>query len=116
MLEVSIVIPLVEFIESNEVRGFSENNNLALRQAMGKYCFVMNDDTEMNMPVVDKLVYTKGNFILEIFLRILIFVGVGINLTVHCFNCFMKGRANFYSLMSIGDKKWFLNFLIKHRK
>lgn len=48
--------PWVTFIESNEIRGFSENNNLALRQAKGKYCFVVNDDTEMKMPVIDKLV------------------------------------------------------------
>lgn len=50
--------PWVTFIESNEIRGFSENNNLALRQARGKYCFVLNDDTEMKMPVIDKLVET----------------------------------------------------------
>lgn len=50
--------PWVTFIESNEIRGFSENNNLALRQAKGKYCFVVNDDTEMKMPVVDMLVKT----------------------------------------------------------
>jgi len=48
--------PWVTFIESNEIRGFSENNNVALRKAKGKYCFVLNDDTEMNMPVVDYLV------------------------------------------------------------
>lgn len=48
--------PWVKLIESNEIRGFSENNNLALRQAQGKYCFVLNDDTEMRMPVVDRLV------------------------------------------------------------
>lgn len=48
--------PWVAFIESNEIRGFSENNNLALRQAKGKYCFVVNDDTEMEMPVIDMLV------------------------------------------------------------
>lgn len=39
--------PWVKFIENNEIRGFSENNNLALRQAKGKYCFVQNDDTEL---------------------------------------------------------------------
>lgn len=50
--------PWVSFIESNEIRGFSENNNLALRQAKGKYCFVLNDDTEMRMSVVDRLVDT----------------------------------------------------------
>ena len=48
--------PWVTFIESNEIRGFSENNNLALRQAKGKYCFVLNDDTEMKMDVVGGLV------------------------------------------------------------
>ena len=50
--------PWVTFIESNEIRGFSENNNLALRQAKGKYCFVLNDDTEMKMDVVGELVKT----------------------------------------------------------
>lgn len=50
--------PWVKFIESNEIRGFSENNNLALRQAKGKYCFILNDDTEMKMPVIDILVET----------------------------------------------------------
>ncbi|MCR5497928.1 MAG: glycosyltransferase family 2 protein [Paludibacteraceae bacterium] len=48
----------VNFIESDEIRGFSENNNLALRQAKGEYCFVVNDDTEMRMPVIDQLVET----------------------------------------------------------
>lgn len=48
--------PWVTFIQSNEIRGFSENNNLALRQARGRYCFVVNDDTEMKMPVIDRLV------------------------------------------------------------
>mgnify|MGYP001211833837 CR=1 FL=1 len=52
--------PWVTFIESNEIRGFSENNNLALRQAKGKYCFVVNDDTEMKMPVIDRLVESFG--------------------------------------------------------
>lgn len=48
----------IKIIVSNEIRGFSENNNLALRQAKGKYCFVVNDDTEMKMPVIDELVKT----------------------------------------------------------
>ncbi len=52
--------PWVRIIESNEIRGFAENNNLALRQATGKYCFVLNDDTEMKMPVVDMLYNTIG--------------------------------------------------------
>lgn len=48
--------PWVTFIESNRTRGFSENNNIALKQAKGKYCFILNDDTEMTMPVIDLLV------------------------------------------------------------
>lgn len=48
--------PWVKFVESNEIRGFSENNNLALRQASGKYCYILNDDTLMDSPVIDKLV------------------------------------------------------------
>lgn len=50
--------PWVTFIESNEIRGFSENNNLALRQAKGNYCYVLNDDTLMDSPVIDGLVST----------------------------------------------------------
>lgn len=48
--------PWATFVESNEIRGFSENNNLALRKARGKYCFVLNDDTELRMPAIDRLV------------------------------------------------------------
>lgn len=50
--------PWITVIESNEIRGFSENNNLALRQAKGRYCMVLNDDTEIRQPVIDKLVST----------------------------------------------------------
>lgn len=48
--------PWVIIIESNEIRGFSENNNLALQYVSGQYCFILNDDTEMRMPVIDLLV------------------------------------------------------------
>ena len=48
--------PWINIIESNSIRGFSENNNLALRQAKGEYCFILNDDTEMIMPTIDTLV------------------------------------------------------------
>lgn len=50
--------PWVTFIESNEIRGFSENNNLALRQAQGKYCFVFNDDTEIKTDAITRLIST----------------------------------------------------------
>lgn len=46
----------VTVIESNEIRGFSENNNLALRQIKGEFCFVLNDDTFFDSPVIDNLV------------------------------------------------------------
>ena len=48
--------PEVTFIRSDELRGFSENNNLALRQARGEYCFILNDDTEFSCPLIDTLV------------------------------------------------------------
>ncbi len=48
--------PWVRWIISDEVRGFSENNNLALRQARGRYCFVVNDDTQMREDVIGALV------------------------------------------------------------
>lgn len=48
--------PWVTFIESDDIRGFSENNNLALRRAQGRFCFVLNDDTEFSEPVIDTLV------------------------------------------------------------
>lgn len=48
--------PWVNFIPNDEISGFSENNNLALARASGKYCFVVNDDTEFHENVIDKLV------------------------------------------------------------
>jgi GT2 family glycosyltransferase len=48
--------PWIKIVESNEIRGFSENNNLALKYAKGEYCFILNDDTEMFEPVIDELV------------------------------------------------------------
>lgn len=47
--------PDVNVIESNELRGFSENNNLALRQISSKYTLVLNDDTLFKEPVLDNL-------------------------------------------------------------
>ena len=48
--------PWVSIIESNELRGFAENNILALQKVSGEYCFIVNDDTIMEMPVIDRLV------------------------------------------------------------
>lgn len=58
LVKVKKDFPWVKFIESNEIRGFSENNNLALKQAKGKYCFVVNDDTEIKMDTIGKLLVT----------------------------------------------------------
>lgn len=48
--------PWVKFIVNDSIRGFSENNNLALEQARGRFCFILNDDTEVSEGAVDKLV------------------------------------------------------------
>jgi len=48
--------PWVTFIESDEVRGFAENNNLALSRARGRFCFILNDDTELRMDSIGRLV------------------------------------------------------------
>ena len=61
LMKVKVDYPWVVFIESKEISGFSENNNLALRQVHGKYCFVVNDDTEMKMPVIDRLLKSFKN-------------------------------------------------------
>lgn len=47
--------PRVKFIVSDEIHGFSENNNLALRQAKGEYCLLLNDDTELRCDLMSKL-------------------------------------------------------------
>lgn len=57
--------PWIKVILSNEIRGFSANNNLALRQAQGRYCFVLNDDTYMTMPVIDMLT-KKADFLSDV--------------------------------------------------
>lgn len=48
--------PHVIIIESNDIKGFSENNNLALRLVESRYCLVLNDDTFLKSSVIDKLV------------------------------------------------------------
>ena len=48
--------PEVHWVLSDEVRGFAENNNLALRQVTGEWVLCINDDTQIFMPTVDRLV------------------------------------------------------------
>ena len=52
--------PWVSVVTSDEIRGFSENNNLALRQVTGEYTFIVNDDTFFETPVIDALVADFG--------------------------------------------------------
>ena len=47
--------PWVRFIVNDALSGFSENNNLALKEARGEFCFILNDDTELPGPAIDKL-------------------------------------------------------------
>lgn len=37
--------PWVTIVPSDGIRGFAENNNLALRRVKGRFCFILNDDT-----------------------------------------------------------------------
>ncbi len=53
--------PQVTFIENDETSGFAANNNIALRQAKGEFCFILNDDTEFDGPVIDILVSDFGH-------------------------------------------------------
>ena len=48
--------PWVTWVVSDGICGFSENNNLALRQVRGRFCFVLNDDTEICEDVIGALV------------------------------------------------------------
>lgn len=52
--------PHVKFIVNNSISGFSENNNLALRQVSGEWCFILNDDTELPGPTIDRLLQDFG--------------------------------------------------------
>lgn len=52
--------PWVTVVVSDGIRGFSENNNLALRQVRGAFCFVVNDDTLLPPGLVSGLVEDFG--------------------------------------------------------
>lgn len=51
--------PWIKFIRSEENLGFAGGNNLALKEAKGKYCLLINNDTEVPEnflePLVEKL-------------------------------------------------------------
>ena len=49
--------PGVKVIVSDGTRGFAENNNLALDRVTGEFVLILNDDTEMALPVVDRLLW-----------------------------------------------------------
>ncbi len=46
----------ITIIESNETRGFAENNNLALKTISSTYCMVLNDDTYFEQPIIEGLI------------------------------------------------------------
>lgn len=48
--------PDVKICINNEIKGFAENNNLAVNEATGEFLFIVNDDTLMEMPVIDLLI------------------------------------------------------------
>ena len=48
--------PQVKLIENRENLGFAKANNQALRQAQGKYCLLLNSDTEVKPGAPEKLV------------------------------------------------------------
>lgn len=45
--------PEVKLFENNANLGFSKGNNLALKQAAGKYCLLLNSDTEVRSNTFD---------------------------------------------------------------
>src|SRR3989344_5189609 len=45
--------PEAKLIENNANLGFSKGNNAALRQAIGKYCLLLNSDTEVRANTFD---------------------------------------------------------------
>ncbi len=47
--------PYVHWVINNEIAGFSENNNIILRQLKTEYVLILNDDTEFKEPVLDRL-------------------------------------------------------------
>ena len=53
-----LTYPYVHIIESNEIRGFAENNNLAVTKVTTPYTFILNDDTEFTEPVLDSLLHS----------------------------------------------------------
>ena len=49
--------PWVTIVPSDGIRGFAENNNLALRRVKGHYCFILNDDTIVPPHTIEHLVH-----------------------------------------------------------
>jgi len=48
--------PWVTIVPSRGIHGFAENNNLALTQVKGRFCFILNDDTLLPEKTIDRLV------------------------------------------------------------
>ena len=54
--KVQAAFPFVHWVVNNEIAGFSENNNIILRRIDTEYALVLNDDTELKEPMIDRLV------------------------------------------------------------
>lgn len=50
--------PWVTVVPSDGIRGFAENNNLALRQVKGRYCLILNDDTIVPPHTIERLLHS----------------------------------------------------------
>jgi GT2 family glycosyltransferase len=46
--------PQVKLLENNANLGFAKGNNVAIRQALGRYILLLNSDTEVNQDTLDK--------------------------------------------------------------
>lgn len=53
--KVQMLFPCVHWVVNNKISGFSENNNLVLKQVNTEYVLILNDDTIFKEPVLDKL-------------------------------------------------------------
>jgi GT2 family glycosyltransferase len=45
----------IEIIQTAGIKGFSENNNIGIRHARGKYCLILNDDTFFSDDSITKM-------------------------------------------------------------
>ncbi len=55
-------VPKIILIKSDKNLGFAKGNNAAVKNALGRYIFFLNPDTEIKEPVLEKIVeFAKNN-------------------------------------------------------